>query len=34
VAPLDRIGKGVDPALMEATYGTDEEAEGTHLSAG
>jgi len=32
---LDRIGKGVDLALMEATYGTDEEAQGIkHLSAG
>jgi ribonuclease BN (tRNA processing enzyme) len=32
---LDRIGKGVDLALIEATYGTDEEAEGIkHLSAG
>jgi ribonuclease BN (tRNA processing enzyme) len=32
---LDRLGRGVDLALVEATYGTDAEAEGIkHLSAG
>jgi len=32
---LDRVGRGVDLALVEATYGTDAEAEGIkHLSAG
>ena len=32
---IARLGRGVDLALIEATYGTDEEAEGIkHLSAG
>ena len=32
---LDRLGRGVDLALVEATYGTDAEVEGIkHLSAG
>ncbi len=32
---LGRLGRGIDLALIEATYGTDEEAEGIkHLSAG
>ena len=31
---IERLGRGVDLALVEATYGTDEEAEGMkHLSA-
>jgi len=31
---IERLGRGVDLALVEATYGTDVEAEGTkHLSA-
>ena len=32
---IERLGRGIDLALIEATYGTDEEAAGIkHLSAG